>query len=148
MTTLLKYGATEYELENCIEQPDFTYPLIIQRNPLTGEKFYNQVKFYDTFLIKDWIFKYENPKSKFLEIKALEGLKVQFKPHFETDYIKSMTDSGYINFFIIEVIPYQIVNSDIDYMIIRLASEQFINQASYTVYVDENGNPYTIDDNY
>jgi hypothetical protein len=146
MTTVFKYGLDEYELDYTVETPDFSYPIIVLRNPLNGEMSFKGIQYYDTFVVRCHLWNYEDDaEDKFTDIYALRGKKVYFKPHLDTDYIKN-SNGDYVYFWITDVTPYKLALATYDYFIVRLVSSTFINSTISTLYVDENGEVYIIDD--
>jgi hypothetical protein len=145
MTAKLKYNEVEYNLNYSLESPDYSYPTIEDFNPINGERFFITVNYYDTFKIRTWLFKYNDPTAKLIEINSLLGKRVLFKPNLKSDYIRSTTNDAYVNFYIVSVEPYTLSNKN-DYLILRLISEQYINQNAPLIYYDENDNYYSIED--
>jgi hypothetical protein len=140
LTTKIKYNEVEHDLLYSVEYPDSSYPIIERYNPIDGSRDWVNVKYYETFAIKEHLFKYGSGATDHCKIlDGFQGLKVQFKPHYDSDYVKD--DLGnYVDYWFYDFkITLLEANSDKYLLTMRLISDNYKNKNADNLYLSEDG---------
>lgn len=125
-------GATTVELLHSLLDPDYFIPDEVEHTSIiNGDVNYIWRGQYNKFLVTVYLFKYSDPKAKFLEIYSYKGTSVDyFYPFSDGEFIKDLGGNA-VKFHISEVLPYYLTQ-DAYYDAVRIT----FNPIKYSTYED------------